>query len=146
MKLYEIDDMLLQKLSTNARQTVKELAHKVGLSITPTFERIKRLERLGIIKGYTVVINKKLVNKGLRVLCQVSLKEHNEKQIQLFESEVQSLVEVSECLHIAGNFDYLLSVEIKDMEEYEKFLKQKLARLSNISQVQSSFVLGSVSM
>ncbi|MFM8242537.1 MAG: Lrp/AsnC family transcriptional regulator [Crocinitomicaceae bacterium] len=146
MKLDEIDDMLLQKLSTNARQTVKELAHKVGLSITPTFERIKRLERLGIIKGYTVVINKKLVNKGLRVLCQVSLKEHNEKQIQLFESEVQSLVEVSECLHIAGNFDYLLSVEIKDMEEYEKFLKQKLARLSNISQVQSSFVLGSVSM
>jgi DNA-binding Lrp family transcriptional regulator len=93
-----------------------------------------------------LVIDKKLVGKGLRVLCQVSLKEHNEKQILLFESEVQSLEEVSECLHIAGNFDYLLSVEVKDMDEYEKFLKQKLAKLSNISQVQSSFVLGSVSM
>ncbi len=146
MKLDEIDTRLLEHLKANARQTVKELAHKVGLSITPTFERIKRLERLGIIRGYTLVIDKKLVGKGLRVLCQVSLKEHNEKQILLFESEVQSLEEVSECLHIAGNFDYLLSVEVKDMDEYEKFLKQKLAKLSNISQVQSSFVLGSVSM
>jgi len=121
MKLDEIDTRLLEQLKANARQTVKELAHKVGLSITPTFERIKRLERLGIIKGYTLVIDKKLVDKGLRVLCQVSLKEHNEIQILLFESEVQSLEEVSECLHIAGNFDYLLSVEVKDMDEYEKF-------------------------
>lgn len=142
MKIDELDIQIMNKLTENARFTVKEIASKIGLTITPTFERIKRLERLGVIKGYTLVVEKKFLDKGLRVLCQVSLKEHNEKQINLFENEIQALNEVSECLHIAGNFDYLLSVEVKDMEAYEGFLKQKLATLSNISQVQSSFVLG----
>lgn len=145
MKLDQIDHQIIDLLKANSRYSNKELAGKIGLSVTPTFERIKRLERIGVIKGYTIHVDKKQLGKGLKVLCQVSLKEHSEQMIQLFENEITELIEVSECLHIAGNFDYLLFVEVRDIENYEQFLKQKLAKLSNISQVQSSFVLGQIS-
>jgi Lrp/AsnC family leucine-responsive transcriptional regulator len=139
-----LDYKLLDLLKINCKYPTKYLAAQIGLSVTPTFERIRRLERLGIIKGYTISLDKTKINRGLRVLCQVSLKEHKKKSINVFEKEITVLKEVSECMHIAGNFDYLLIVEVKDIQAYEFFLKQKLAKLSNISNVQSSFVLGQI--
>lgn len=142
--LDELDYKLLDLLKKNAKAPTKYLAAEIGLSVTPTFERIRRMERLGIITGYTISLNKRKINKGLRVLCQVSLKAHKEDLITLFEQEVKMLDEVTECMHVAGNFDYLLIVEVKDIQAYEYFLKQKLAKLASISNVQSSFVLGQV--
>jgi Lrp/AsnC family leucine-responsive transcriptional regulator len=141
--LDELDYKLLDLLQKNAKAPTKYLAAEIGLSVTPTFERIKRMERLGIIKGYTVSLDKTKIGKGLRVLCQVSLTEHKEELIALFEKEIKLLDEVTECMHIAGNFDYLVIAEVKDIQAYEFFLKQKLAKLVAISNVQSSFVLGS---
>ncbi len=138
----ELDLKILELLLKDGKMSNKEIASQIGLSITPTFERIKKLEREKIIKSYTVKLDKSRIGKGLRVLCQISLKEHNENAIQLFEHEVKGLNEIQECLHVAGNIDYLLSVEVSNMEAYQTFLKQKLARLSNISNVQSSFVMG----
>lgn len=142
--LDELDYKLLDLLKKNAKAPTKYLAAEIGLSVTPTFERIRRMERLGIITGYTVTVDKGKIEKGLRVLCQVSLKEHKEELITLFEKEIKALDEVNECMHIAGNFDYLLIVEVKDIQAYEFFLKQKLAKLATISNVQSSFVLGQI--
>ena len=142
--LDDLDYKLLDLLKKNAKAPTKYLASEIGLSVTPTFERIRRLERLGIITGYTVIVDKGKIEKGLRVLCQVSLKEHKEELIALFETEIKALDEVNECMHIAGNFDYLLIVEVKDIQAYEFFLKQKLAKLATISNVQSSFVLGQI--
>jgi DNA-binding Lrp family transcriptional regulator len=142
--LDDLDYKLLDLLKKNAKAPTKYLASEIGLSVTPTFERIRRMERLGIITGYTVTLDKRKIEKGLRVLCQVSLKEHKEELIALFETEVKALDEVNECMHIAGNFDYLLIVEVKDIQAYEFFLKQKLAKLATISNVQSSFVLGQI--
>ncbi len=142
--LDELDYKLLDLLKKNAKAPTKYLAAEIGLSVTPTFERIRRMERLGIITGYTVTLDKSKIEKGLRVLCQVSLKEHKEDVIAMFEQEIQLLDEVNECMHIAGNFDYLLIVEVKDIQSYEFFLKQKLAKLATISNVQSSFVLGQI--
>lgn len=142
--LDDLDYKLLELLKKNAKAPTKYLASEIGLSVTPTFERIRRMERLGIITGYTVTLDKRKIEKGLRVLCQVSLKEHKEELIALFETEVKALDEVNECMHIAGNFDYLLIVEVKDIQAYEFFLKQKLAKLATISNVQSSFVLGQI--
>lgn len=140
--LDELDYKLLDLLQKNAKAPTKYLAAEIGLSVTPTFERIKRMERLGIIKGYTISLDKTKIGKGLRVLCQVSLTEHKEELITLFEKEIKLLDEVTECMHIAGNFDYLVIAEVKDIQAYEFFLKQKLAKLVAISNVQSSFVLG----
>lgn len=138
------DHMILELLKKNGKMGNKEIASQIGLSVTPTFERIKRLERHGVITGYTAVLNKKAIGKGLKVLCQVSLKAHNLDLLIGFEDEIVHLEEVAACYHIAGNYDYLLSIEVKDMEEYQLFLKEKLASIPNIANVQSSFVMSTL--
>lgn len=144
MILDEIDFKILKILKNKAKLPIKDISQKIGLSTTPVFERIKRMEQFKIIKGYTVVLDRNKVGRSLRVLCQISLKEHSKEAIELFETEVMKLEDVNECLHIAGNYDYLLAIEMKDVNAYERFLKEKLSVLSNISNVNSSFVLASV--
>jgi DNA-binding Lrp family transcriptional regulator len=114
------------------------------LTVTPTYERIKRLERIGVITSYTACLNKKLIGKGLQVFCQVSLKEHNLELLESFEQMVVSFDEVSNCYHIAGDHDYALLIEVSDMGEYEAFLKQSLAKIPSIMNVQSSFVMSAI--
>ena len=119
----------------------KEVAGKIGLSVTPTFERIKRLERIGVIQGYTALINRKAVGKELKVICQVSLKSHEKDGIDVFESAIRELPEVIHAYHVAGATDYMLTIEVANMEVYQDFLKNQLARIPNIGQVNSSFVM-----
>jgi Lrp/AsnC family leucine-responsive transcriptional regulator len=144
IQLDKIDKKILSILSSNSKLGNKEIAAEIGLSITPTFERIKRLERHGVIKNYVAILDKKKIDKGLHVLCQVSLKAHNLDLLLGFEDEIVHLHEVNSCYHIAGNYDYLLSIEVKDMDEYQEFLKQKLASIPNIANVQSSFVMSTL--
>jgi Lrp/AsnC family leucine-responsive transcriptional regulator len=139
-----IDQQIMQLLLSNSKLGTKEIAAKIGLSVTPTFERIKRLERKGIIKGYTAILDKKKIGKGLKVFCQVSLKSHNAEIIDGFEAEIIHLSEVSACYHIAGDFDYSLFIEVADMDEYQYFLKQKLANIPNIANVQTAFVMSTL--
>ena len=141
VQLDAIDLQILDLLTKNGKLGNKEIAAVIGLSTTPTFERIKRLERKGIIKGYTAILDKKKIGKGLQVFCQVSLKSHNAEIIDGFEAEIIHLSEVSACYHIAGDFDYSLFIEVADMDEYQHFLKQKLANIPNIANVQTAFVM-----
>ena len=119
----------------------KEVAGQIGLSVTPTFERIKRLERIGVIQGYTALINRKAVGKELKVICQVSLKSHEKDGIDVFESAIRELPEVIHAYHVAGATDYMLTIEVANMEVYQDFLKNQLARIPHIGQVNSSFVM-----
>ena len=119
----------------------KEVAGKIGLSVTPTYERIKRLERIGVIQGYTALINRKAVGKELKVICQVSLKSHEKDGIDVFESAIRELPEVIHAYHVAGATDYMLTIEVANMEVYQDFLKNQLARIPHIGQVNSSFVM-----
>ncbi|MCH2224094.1 MAG: Lrp/AsnC family transcriptional regulator [Crocinitomicaceae bacterium] len=144
MKLDKIDFEIIALLEENAKLGNKELAGKIGLTVTPTYERIKRLERIGVISGYTAIIDKKKIGLGLKVYCHVSLKAHSSDLILEFESEVVKLTEISQSYHITGDSDYMLVVEVKDMEDYHKFLKLKLASLNNISNVQSTFVMSTL--
>ena len=137
----KIDREILKILSKNSKLGMKEIAHEVGLTITPTYERVKRLEKSGIIKGYTVVLDKKKIGKGLQVFCQVSLKEHNLALLKKFEDQVVNLSQVSACYHIAGDHDYALLIEVNDMDAYEHFLREHLATIPSIANVQSSFVM-----
>lgn len=135
------DLAILRLLQEDAFLTHKELAGKLGLSTTPVYERIRRMEREGIIKGYVALIDRARVNKPLVVMCAVSLKEHAQRRLQQFEQSVCALPEVTEVLHIAGGFDYLLKVVVRDMAEYQHFIVNKLAGLDNVGTAQSSFVL-----
>jgi len=144
VQLDAIDFQILDLLTKNGKLGNKEIAAVIRLSTTPTFERIKRLERNGIIKGYTAILDKKKIGKGLQVFCQVSLKSHNAEIIDGFEAEIIHLSEVSACYHIAGDFDYSLFIEVADMDEYQYFLKQKLANIPNIANVQTAFVMSTL--
>jgi DNA-binding Lrp family transcriptional regulator len=144
VQLDTIDLQILDLLSKNGKLGNKEIAAAIGLSTTPTFERVKRLEKKGIIKGYVAILDKKKIGKGLKVFCQVSLKSHNAEIIDGFEAEIVHLSEISACYHIAGDFDYSLFIEVADMDEYQQFLKQKLANIPNIANVQTAFVMSTL--
>lgn len=139
-----IDKKIIAILQQNAKTNNKELASLIGLTTTPTFERVKRLEQKGYITGYSARVNKQKLGKNLRVLCNVSLKSHAVEQLNHFENAIVKLPEISSCFHIAGNFDYLLVIEIENMESYSAFLKEKLASIPHIANVQSSFVMSTL--
>lgn len=136
-----IDEHIIALLQKNGKMNNKEVATKVGLSVTPTFERIKRLERLGVIQGYHATINRSFLGKALQVFCQVSLQSHQLDALEAFERSVVQLKEVESCYHVAGSVDYTLLVGVKDMEAYQYFLKNKLTRIPHIAQVHSNFVM-----
>jgi DNA-binding Lrp family transcriptional regulator len=139
--LDDIDKLILESLQKNSRITTKELSYDLGLSQTPIYERIKRLERDGFIQNYVAILNQEKLGKKLLAYCSVQLKEHAKPFLKQFEAEVVKFPEVVECYYIAGNFDYLLRVLVRDISEYQNFMVNKLAALENIQNAQSMFVM-----
>lgn len=138
------DIQLLKMLQTDSKKTTKEYANKLGLSTTAVYERIKKLEKTGVIRGYVALLDKKKVQKAFQVLCHVKLVQHIEKNVLQFEKEVRQLEEVAECYHISGDYDYILKVHVSNMEAYREFMVSKLTAISNIGSTQSSFVINEV--
>ena len=101
------------------------------------------MEKSGIIKKYIAVLNKEKVGFTIEVFCQVTLLVHSKELISKFENAINKMPEVIECFHVAGNYDYLLKVIVKDMKSYQLFLKNKLSVLDSVGNVQSTFVMSS---
>ena len=137
------DKKILNLLQQNSKANIKEIALKIGLTQTPTYERIKRLEKDGVIKNYIAVLDKEKVGFTIEVFCQVTLLVHSKDMITRFENAINKLDEVMECFHVAGNYDYLLKIIVKDMNCYQAFLKNKLSVLDSVANVQSTFVMSS---
>src|SRR6266566_10019378 len=139
--LDKTDISILQLLQHDARITTKEIADKLGKSVTPVYERIRKLEDTGYIRRYVALLDKDLIGKNLTAFTTVQLKEHSQSALRGFEKEVIKFQEVMECYHLTGQFDFLIKVAIQDMKEYNAFLMNKLATLSNVKSVQTYFVL-----
>lgn len=139
-----IDKKLLQLLQADTKKTTKELSLKLNLSITAVYERVKKLEREGIIDKYVVLLNRNKVNKGFVVFCHLKLLQHTKEFINHFEKEVVKLNEVLECFHVSGDYDYILKICVKDMEEYREFMVTKLTTLQYIGSTHSTFMIGEV--
>ncbi len=137
------DKKILNLLQQNSKANIKEIALKIGLTQTPTYERIKRLEKDGVIKNYIAVLDKEKVGYTIEVFCQVTLLVHSKEMITRFENAINKIDEVMECFHVAGNYDYLLKIIVKDMNSYQAFLKNKLSVLDSVANVQSTFVMSS---
>ncbi len=137
----DIDRIILKELQQNAKITTKELASLLNLTISPVYERIKRLENLGYVKQYVAVLDKNLLSQPFTTYCQVSMRYHNEAFIDKFEQEIQNLEEVQECYHIAGQIDFLLKINVRSIDEYHNFIRYKLSKISNIGVLNSAFVL-----
>lgn len=141
MVLDEADRNILRYLQYDARLTNKEIADKLGKSVTPVYERIRRLEREGVIRRYVALVDRQKVGISLLAYTNVQLKEHSYQMLKAFEKAVVKLEEVMECNHMTGSYDYLLKIGVRDMQEYQDFIINKLSRLANIGTVQSSFVM-----
>ena len=142
--LDQIDKHILMLLQENSKMNIKEIALKIGLTNSPTHDRIKRLEKLEIIKGYSAEVNKEKVGLDLVVFCQVKLQVHSKKLITQFENATSKMPEVLGCYHVAGNFDYLLKIVTPNIKSYQLFLKNKLSVLESVANVQSNFVMSEV--
>jgi Lrp/AsnC family leucine-responsive transcriptional regulator len=143
-KLDALDKQLLQALQDDCKKTTKAYANRLGLSTTAVYERIKRLEKAGIIRKYVALVDKRKAGKDFTVLCHVKLSQHIKDYVQQFEREVQQLQEVSECYHVSGDYDYILKIHVADMPAYRDFMVTKLTALQNIGSTQSSFVISEV--
>jgi Lrp/AsnC family leucine-responsive transcriptional regulator len=144
MKLDQIDSKLLVLLQEDTKKTTKELSILLNLSVTAVYERIKKLEREEIIKKYVALLDRNKIDKGFVVFCHVKLIQHTRENIAIFEQQVVLLSEVLECFHVSGDYDYILKVFVKNMEEYREFMVTKLTTLQHIGSTQSSFMIGEV--
>lgn len=138
------DKKILELLQQDTKKTTKELSVKLNLSVTAVYERIKKLEREGLIEKYVALLNRNKVNKGFVVFCHLKLLQHTKEFISQFEKEVVKLNEVLECFHVSGDYDYILKICVKDMEEYREFMIAKLTTLQHIGSTHSTFMIGEV--
>ena len=145
MEKYEdldnIDITIVRALQKNSRLTTKELAAKIHLSTSPAFERQKRLEREGYIKGYMAVVDAEKVGNGILVLCNIRLKQHTEDLIQQFMDAVKNIDEITECFNTSGDYDFLIKVYAKDMKDYQQFMQHTLGRIECVGSLHSVFVI-----
>ncbi|MDE5956197.1 MAG: Lrp/AsnC family transcriptional regulator [Bacteroidales bacterium] len=143
-KLDNIDLKILRELQKDAKLTVKELAAKVNLSPSPVFERQKRLEKDGYIKGYMAVVDPVKSGNGIMVLCNVRLKHHNKEFSRQFTSVIADIDEVVECFNTSGEYDYQLKIYARNMAHYQEFVLGTLGDLDCIGSLHSIFVIGEV--
>lgn len=139
--LDDIDIRILRELQANARLTYKEIASLINLSSTPTFERVKRLERDGYIKRYVTILDPEKLHKGFVVFCSVKLTPLNKKVAQEFCDTILNIPEVTECYNISGQYDYLLKVHAHDMRSYQEFVLNVLGELPMLGSLTSTFVM-----
>ena len=144
MILDTIDKKLINLLQTNSKQTTKQLSLQLNLSVTAVYERIKKLENSKVIEKYVVIANKKKIEKSFLVFCHVKLLQHSKEYVTVFEREILKLEEVSECFHVSGDYDYILKIYVKDMEEYRQFMVTKLTAIKYIGSTQSTFAIEEV--
>ncbi len=138
------DKKLLILLQNDAKKTTKQLAQDLDLSVTAVFERIKKLERQKIIDKYVCLVDKSQLNKSFIIISHVKLVQHKKEYITQFEREIIQFPEVLECFHVAGDFDYILKICVRDIEEYRDFMVSKLTNLQHIASTQSSFMIKEV--
>ncbi len=138
------DIMILRALQTDSHLTVKELAAEVNLSTTPTFERVKRLEREGYISKYVAVLDAEKLDCGFVAFCYIKMKQHTYENSMRIMEAVQNIPEIVECYNVSGDYDFLLKIYTRDMKSYQKFILRILGDLDCIGSLNSFFVLGEV--
>ena len=139
-----VDRKILAILQDDCRITMQELAERVGLTASPCHRRVKVLEEKGVIKRYIALVDQKAVGLPVSVFISIKLERQKEEDLERFAKAISGWREVLECYLMTGHRDYLLRVVVSDLSAYERFLKQKLTRVSGISSIESSFALDQI--
>jgi DNA-binding Lrp family transcriptional regulator len=143
-KLDRIDVAILNQLQQNARITNAELARAVNLSTTPCFNRVRALEKLGLIKQQVTLLNPEPLGLRINVFIQVSLEKQVTQALRRFEEAIDKRPEVMECYLMSGDADYLLRVVVPDMQSLERFILEQLTTIPGVANIRSSFALKQV--
>lgn len=136
-----IDLGILNLLQEDGRLTNKEIAYTLNKTISPIFDRRKRLEEMGYIKRYVAVLDREKITSSMIVFPQITLNNHSEDALSTFQDKVIEYTEVLEVYHITGTFDFLLKIVIPDMYAYNAFLRQKISPMENVGSVHSALVI-----
>lgn len=140
-KLDAIDKKILRALVKDGRLTNNQLAEQVGLSSSPCWQRVKRLEQDGFITGYTALLDPDLMGARETVLIEVSLDHHDEAVLEGFGRAMAEFPEVLEAYLTTGEYDYFIKVAVDGTREYEEFLHNRLYKVPGFRQSRSSFTL-----
>ncbi|WP_284700902.1 Lrp/AsnC ligand binding domain-containing protein [Robbsia betulipollinis] len=142
--LDRIDRRILTLLQQDGRMAMKDLAEQVGLSITPCIDRVKRMERDGVITGYYARVDPAQLGASLLVFVEITLDHKNGNMFEKFRREVMKVPEVLECHLVSGDFDYLIKARIGEMADYRKILGNVLLQLPGAVQSKSYVVMEEV--
>ncbi|WP_332714936.1 Lrp/AsnC family transcriptional regulator [Pelagibacterium mangrovi] len=137
----DMDRKILSVLQSDSSQSVAEMAEKVGLSHTPFWRRLKRLEKDGVIQGRVSILDPKKLGLDITVFANVKLRQHDEETLEAFEREVAAFPEVMECYSMSGETDYVVRALVASIEEYERLLKRRLLHLPGVVAINSHFAL-----
>lgn len=136
-----IDENILRALERSGRISNLELAEKVGLSASACSRRMHELERMGIIKGYRAVLNREALGRGFTVYVAVGLSRHLKEDQKAFEEAMDRAEAVKECHNITGSIEYLLRIEVADLNAYRDFHTDILGTVPQVSSITSHIVL-----
>ena len=136
----EIDRQLLEILQRDATLSIAQMAERVGLSATPCWKRIQKLEDQGVITRRVAIVDPDRIGVGLSVLVSVEAGEHTPDWLERFSAGVAAMAEVMEVYRVAGDVDYMLRVAVADMAEYDAFYKRLIA-LAPMKNVTSRFAM-----
>ncbi|WBS05393.1 Lrp/AsnC ligand binding domain-containing protein [Pseudoduganella sp. SL102] len=139
--LDKLDRKILRILQDDGRISMKDLSEQVGLSVTPAIERVKRMERDGVITGYHARLNPAAIGATLLVFVEITLNQKSASHFEQFRREVLRIPEVQECHLVSGDFDYLIKARIHEMAEYRKLLGDMLLNLPGAAQSKSYVVM-----
>jgi len=140
--LDEVDVQILSLLQKDGRITNADLAKSVGLSPPSVLQRVRTLERAGLIRGYHAILDAERLGMRITAWVHITLSLHQEQPIERFRRGVQDIPEILECYQVSGDFDFLLKVIVRDMRHYEQFVREKLSKIKGIQQIKTSMVFG----
>jgi Lrp/AsnC family leucine-responsive transcriptional regulator len=141
MSVDKFDRAILKVLQEDARASLQDISKRVGLSPTPCWSRIKRMEGEGVIQGYTVRVDPPAVGLTETVIVQVTLESHTDETLYDFGKALEQIPEVLEAYLVSGDYDYYIRIAVKDTRDYERLLRERLYRIPGIRHSKSSFVL-----
>jgi len=141
MTLDKFDLSILEALQRDARMSLQELAGLVGLTSSPCWTRIKRMEEAGVIEGYSVRVNAAKVGLSDTVIVQATLDNHSDAALIEFGEALAAIPEVLDAYLVSGDYDYFIRIAVSDTRDYERLLRERLYKIPGIRHSKSSFVL-----
>lgn len=141
MHIDQIDVQILKLLQADGRITNAEIAKRVQLSPPSALQRVRHLEKLGLIKGYRAILDHEKLGLRVTVIALIGLALHQDRPIEQFRKAIAAIPEVLECYNISGEHDFMLKIVVRDIRAYETLIREQLSKIKGVEKISSSFVL-----